>query len=64
VLRCNRLNVPGKVFSSACISEGGSQDVPNSIMSSPKEQERREGKETEKKKKKTVMVEGKFSLDL
>jgi len=52
-----------KVFYSACISEGGSQDVPNSIMSSPKEQERREGKETEKKKK-TVMVEGKFSLDV
>jgi hypothetical protein len=41
--------VPGKVFSSSCISEGGSQDVPNSIMSSPKEQERREGKETGKK---------------
>jgi hypothetical protein len=53
--------VPGKVFSSACISEGGGQDVPNSIMSNPKEQERRKGKE---KKKKTVMIEGKFSFDV
>lgn len=49
MLRCNRLNVPGKVFSSACISEGGGQDVPNSIMSNPKEQERRKGKEKKKK---------------